>query len=93
MADPLPHYHLLTASTAAELSELVNHHLQEGYEVLGAPFSSPAGTVAILQAVIKYRNGTPLPSPSPSTPSSKSKLGFRSGGPMPFHPKNSGTVV
>lgn len=87
MAEPLPHYHLLTASTAAELSELVNQYLQEGYEVLGAPFSSPAGTVAILQAVIKYRNGTPLPSPSPS--SSKNKLGFRSGGPMPFQAKNS----
>lgn len=87
MAEPLPHYHLLTASTAAELSELVNQYLQEGYEVLGAPFSSPAGTVAILQAVIKYRNGTPLPAPSPS--SSKNKLGFRSGGPMPFQAKNS----
>lgn len=89
MAEPLPHYHLLTAGTAAELSELVNQHLQEGYDVLGAPFSSPAGTVAILQAVVKYRNGASMPSPAPSSSSSKNKLGFRSGGPMPFQAKNS----
>lgn len=62
MADNTPEYHLLTASTAAELSELVNQHLAEGFQLHGAPFSSPAGTVALLQAVIKFpASGAPVP--------------------------------
>lgn len=56
-------YHLLTAGTAAELSELVNQYLNEGFEIWGPPFSSPAGTVAILQAVVKRRGPVPVPPP------------------------------
>jgi hypothetical protein len=64
MANPdIAEYHLLSAGTAAELSELVNRHLNEGYEIWGAPFSSPAGTVALLQAVIKRYGQVPVPPP------------------------------
>ena len=56
-------YLLLTAGTAAELTELVNQHLNDGYEIWGTPFSSPAGTVALLQAVIKRYGQVPVPPP------------------------------
>ena len=57
-------YHLLSAGTATELTELVNQYLNDGFEIWGAPFSSPAGTVAILQAVIKRRGLVPVPPPA-----------------------------
>ena len=56
-------YQLLSATTAAELSELVNQHLNDGFEIWGAPFSSPAGTVALLQAVVKRYGQVPVPPP------------------------------
>jgi hypothetical protein len=56
-------YQLLSATTAAELSELVNQHLNDGYEIWGPPFSSPAGTVALLQTVIKRHGPVPVPPP------------------------------